>query len=51
MKKIIRSIVSWIVRLTTTYACNTYGDTSELSEGPCKRCVGKAVQGPPMSNT
>ena len=45
MKKLIRCIVSFLVRLTTKYACETFGDIAELSKGPCDRCVGKEVRG------
>ena len=45
MKKLIRSIVSFLVRLTAKYACETFGDIAELSKGPCDRCVGKEVRG------
>ena len=47
MKKLIRSVVAWLVELTNKYACTTYGDMAELSSGPCARCVGRQVTGPP----
>jgi len=49
MKKIIRKIVALLVKLSDKYACETYGDKSELSSGPCTRCVGKEVRGPQSS--
>ena len=46
MKKLIRRIVSLLVKFTGKYACETYGDKAELSSGPCARCVGQEVRGP-----
>jgi len=46
MKKIIIRLVSKLVKWTDKFCCDTYGDKSELSTGPCKRCVGCAIQSP-----
>lgn len=46
MRVLVRHTVQGAVRLTDKYCCDTYGDVAELSEGPCKRCVGRAVIGP-----
>lgn len=46
MKYVLRKFTAMLVRLTTKLACSTYGETAELSSGPCQRCVGRAVTGP-----
>lgn len=46
MKRLLRKIVAYIVGLTAKFACKTYGDVSQLSAGPCKRCVGMEVRVP-----
>jgi len=51
MKKVIRTMVAWLVGMTNKYACTTYGDVAELSAGPCARCVGKQVTGPTTNET
>lgn len=42
---IIKKIAKIIVRYASQYACRTYGDVAEMSEGPCQR----SVQGPPTT--
>ena len=46
MRKLVRHTVQGVVRFTDKHFCDTYGDVAELSEGPCRRCVGRAVVGP-----
>ena len=46
MKQTLRSVTAWLVRLTRSVACTTYGDIAQLSDGPCQRCVGRSIHGP-----
>lgn len=44
MKWLLRKVARFFVVLADRYACDTYGDVAELSDGPCRRCVGHAVE-------
>lgn len=46
LRRLVRHTVQGIVRFASKYCCDTYGDVAELSDGPCRRCVGRAVVGP-----
>ena len=46
LRRLVRHTVQGIVRFASKYCCDTYGDVAELSDGPCRRCVGRAVAGP-----
>lgn len=32
-----------MVGFAMAHACQTFGEIAELSEGPCERCVGRAL--------
>lgn len=49
MRRAIRRVVAFIVRLADKYACETYDDVAELSRGPCRRCIGKVLSTPTIS--
>lgn len=49
MKKALRLYARLVVNVTRKLACETFGDTAELSPGPCERCVGRALAELPMA--
>lgn len=43
MKQWIRWFVHHVNQVAVATACDTFCDRSELHDGPCRRCVGRAV--------
>jgi hypothetical protein len=44
MRYLLRSVARMFNRMIQALACSTYGEVAELHDGPCGRCVGRAVE-------
>ncbi len=43
---VVRRLVRQLTRLIALVPGTTYGERSEMTDGPCPRCVGRAVTSP-----